>query len=83
MGDSVGTAVPDQVTPGATEVVTFTVPPGEGWAVFVNPSASMGPLILASDVPRDAAGALPLEIVVSPDGAPTVSVPNEPGWFGN
>jgi hypothetical protein len=25
---------------------------------------------------------LPLAISVSPDGEPSVSAPNEPGWFG-
>ena len=56
--------------------------PGEGWAIFVNPGPQLGPLILAIDVPPDASGRLPLSIEVGPEG-PSVSVPNEPGWFGN
>jgi hypothetical protein len=83
MGDAVGTAVPNTVAPGATELVVFTVPPGEGWAIFVNPGPGLGPLILARDVPRDASGVLPLTIIVGPGGPPGVSVPDRPGWFGN
>ena len=83
IGDTVGTAEPATVQPGATELVTFTVPPGQAWAIFVNPGPNLGPLILATDVPEDAQGALPLAITVGPDGSPTVQVPGEPGWFGN
>ena len=46
------------VAPGETVDVTFTVPPGEGWAIFVNPGPQLGPLILAIDVPPDASGRL-------------------------
>ena len=83
MGDTVGTVEPATVAPGATEMVTFTVPAGQGWAIFVNPGPNLGPLILAMDVPEDARGALPLTITVGPDGSPGVMVPGEPGWFGN
>ena len=83
MGQAVGTAVPNTVAPGATELVTFTVPPKQGWAIFVNPSPELGPLILARDVPLNARGALPLTITVDRNGTLMVSVPDEPGWFGN
>jgi hypothetical protein len=83
IGDIVGTAVPSTVAPGTTELVVFTVPPGQDWAIFVNPSPQLGPLILARDVPPNVAGALPLTIMVQGDGSPTVSVPDDPGWFGN
>jgi hypothetical protein len=89
MGELVGTAEPATVAPGATEMVAFTVPagqgrgPGEAWAVFVNPGPNLGPLILAMDVPAAASGELPLKIMVGPDGSPSVQVPSEPGWFGN
>ncbi len=85
MGESVGTAVPATVAPGSSERVTFTVPPGDGWAIFVNPGPDRGPLILSSDVPPDASGPLPLRISVGPEGHPSValSVPDPRGWFGN
>jgi hypothetical protein len=70
-GRIVGTADPPRVAPGA------------GWAIFVNPGPETGPLILASDVPGGASGALPLHIQVARDGSPSVSAPAEPGWFGN
>ena len=83
MGAAVGTAVPNTVLAGATRDVVFTVPPGQGWAIFVNPGPNLGPLILAQDVPLGASGDLPLTIGIGPDGSPSVSVPNQPGWFGN
>lgn len=83
MGELVGTAVPASVAAGASERVVLTVPAGSGWAIFVNPSPSTGPLIIAHDVPADAAGVLPLTILVQPGGMPAVSAPSAPGWFGN
>ena len=85
IGEQVGTAVPDTVPPGASQEVVFTVPPGEGWAIFVNPGPQLGPLILARDVPADFVGTLPLVIGVGPDGAPYTSTQADlgPGWFGN
>lgn len=83
MGELVGTAVPAAVAAGATQRVTFTVPAGSDWAIFVNPSANIGPLITAQDVPSGAAGQLPIAIMVQPGGAPVVSAPSAPGWFGN
>ena len=84
MGDAVGIAVPDTVAAGASERVTFTVPPGAGWAIFVSPDAGRGPLILAGDVPSDVTGPLPIRISVGPNGEPSVSysLPNPDGWFG-
>jgi hypothetical protein len=51
MGDTVGTATPSVVPPGATVLVTFGVPPGEAWAIFVNPRPDMGPLLTPGDLP--------------------------------
>jgi len=83
MGALVGTAVPASIPAGATGRVIFTVPAGSGWAIFVNPSPGMGPLILAQDVPMDASGVLPITIMVQPGGSAVVSVRPAPGWFGN
>jgi hypothetical protein len=83
IGDQVGTARPAMVAPHMAIEVTFTVPSGQGaWAIFVNPGPEDGPLILAGDVPAGASGRLPLTISVGPEGSPIVSVPDEPGWFG-
>jgi hypothetical protein len=84
MGDLVGTAEPNVVAPGATTDVVFTVPAGRSWAVFVNPGPMLGPLIGAGDVPADAAGELPLRIVIDENGSPGAQLmTDEPGWFGN
>ena len=85
VGDLVGTAEPPQVPPGTKQDVVFTVPPGQTWAIFVNASPEMGPLILARDVPADAHGRLPLNIIVGQNGDPSVGVDADagPGWFGN
>ena len=83
MGELVGTAAPASIAAGATERVVFTVPDGSGWAIFVNPSPGAGPLIIAQDVPMDAAGVLPITIMVQANGMSAVSVPSLPGWFGN
>jgi hypothetical protein len=83
MGELVGTAVPASVAAGATQRVVFTVPDGSGWAIFVNPSPTAGPLITAQDVPMDASGVLPMTIMVQSSGMPVVSAPSAPGWFGN
>lgn len=82
-GRVVGSVEPASVPPRTSMEVAIRVPPGEGWAVFVNPGPNLGPLILAQDVPPNAAGDLPLTIFVAEDGSPSVSVPGEPGWFGN
>lgn len=84
MGDLVGTAQPAVVPAGETVDVTFTVPPEpRGWAIFVNPTPQLGALISAADVPPGVSGKLPLTISVDQQGNPSVSVPDEPGWFGN
>ena len=82
MGRSVGTAVPGTVPPGVTQVVVFSVPPGTGWAIFVNPTPMRGPIITAGDVPPGFSGATPLAIYVAENGELSVSMPGEPGWFG-
>jgi hypothetical protein len=86
IGERVGTASPSTVDPGATTEVIFTVPSGgaeQNWAIFVNPGPELGPLILAGDVPRSAAGRLPLTIFIAADGTPNVAgFPDDPGWFG-
>jgi hypothetical protein len=81
----VGTVEPSTVGPGSTEDVDFTVPAGEDWAIFVNPGPDRGPLILASDIPPDASGELPIEIIVDQFGSPGVQTfgDPQPGWFGN
>ena len=85
VGDLVGTANPAQVPPGTKQDVVFKVPPGQTWAIFVNPSPQLGPLILARDVPADVHGRLPLMIIVGQNGDPSVGVDADagPGWFGN
>lgn len=85
VGKLVGTAVPDAVPAGVSQEVVFTVPPGDTWAIFVNPGPQLGPLILARDVPADVAGELRITIGIGPDGQPSVSTPGDlgPGWFGN
>lgn len=85
VGELVGTADPARVPPKTTMDVTFTVPPGQTWAIFVNPSPERGPLILASDVPPHATGRLPVSIGVGVDGEPFASLPEGagPGWFGD
>jgi hypothetical protein len=83
MGDAVGRAEPATVPPGANFDVRFTVPAGQGWAIFVNPGADRGALVVWSDVPPDRNGRLPLAIAIDAQGNPSVSAPGEPGWFGN
>ena len=82
IGEAVGRADPASVPPGATIDVTFAVPAGRGWAIFVNPGPNGGALITSSDVPPNRNGRLPLAISVDAQGNASVSVPAEPGWFG-
>src|SRR5688572_8989240 len=79
VGDLVGTANPAQIPPGTQQDVVFKVPPGQTWAIFVNPSPQLGPLILARDVPADAHGRLPLSIIVQANGDPSVGVDADAG----
>jgi hypothetical protein len=81
----VGTVEPSTVGPGITEDVTFTVPAGEDWAIFVNPGPDRGALIASYDIPPDASGELPIEIIIDQFGSPGVQTFGEPqpGWFGN
>jgi hypothetical protein len=85
MGDLVGTAQPRGVPPRTSQDVVFTVPPGGGWAIFVNPSPQHGPLILSHDVPPDVSGRLPITIEIGPNGDASAGVPANlgRGWFGN
>lgn len=66
-GRMVGTANPSVVAAGATVDVTFGLPAGFGWAIFVNPRPDMGPLLLPSDVSL----AIGIEIDVN----------GNPGWL--
>ena len=79
----VGAAIPNPIPPGVTQVVVFTVPPGQGWAIFVNPGPERGALVGARDVPAGLSGRLPVTIGIGPDGSPFAQAPSEPGWFGN
>jgi hypothetical protein len=83
VGQLVGVADPPQVPPKTKQDVVFSVPPGQTWAIFVNPGPERGPLILAMDVPPDAEGRLPVAIVISPNGEPGAMSGDNPGWFGN
>lgn len=84
MGDLLGRAEPSTVPPKTTHDVIFVVPPGDGWAIFVNPRPDRGALILSRDVPPNVSGKLPVTIHIGPDGEPGVVVPADvgPGWFG-
>lgn len=84
MGATVGTVVPNTVPAGATQEVVVTVPPGDGWAIFVNPGPMLGPLLLAGDVPPNFSGDLPIGIGIGPDGSPFASMEGDlgAGWFG-
>jgi len=84
IGEQVGSAEPARVPPNTTVDVTFIVPPGQTWAIFVNPSPRRGPLILAMDVPPDATGRLPVSINIDAAGNPSASLGAGAGegWFG-
>lgn len=83
MGDVVGIADPPTVAAHTRRDVVFTVPPGELWAIFVNPSPQRGPLLLAVDVPPGVTGRLPISVAIDPNGEPSMSVPSMPGWMGD
>jgi len=68
IGPTVGRATPSTVPPHGVMEVTFDVPAGGGWAIFVNPDPHGGPLILASDIPANAVGKLPITIHVDVNG---------------
>lgn len=61
-GRMVGTVTPSVVPAGATRDVTFALPPGEGWAIFVNPGPNTGALLIWAEVP------LAGEIRITADG---------------
>lgn len=84
MGRPVGIAVPDVVPPGDTTDVTFGVPSGRNWAIFVNPGPGQEPLVTATDVPLDAVGEMPFSLGIAEDGGLGVSRQlHVPGWFGD
>jgi hypothetical protein len=77
-----GTAEPGVVPPGVTMDVTLDVPPGQGWAIFVNPTEpQMGPLVRAHDVPPDASGRMPITVHIDIHGNVSAEGPVPPGWF--
>ena len=83
-GQPVGIAVPGVVAPGVTTDVTFGVPPGRDWAIFVNPGPGQEPLVTATDVPADAVGEMPFSLDIAEDGGLGVLRQlHVPGWFGN
>jgi hypothetical protein len=49
-GPPLGRVNPDVVPAGATLAVTFGLPPGEGWWIFVNPESAPGPLVAPADL---------------------------------
>ena len=80
-----GTAEPGVVPPGATMDVTLGIPPGQGWAIFVNPGdPGNGPLVTAHDVPPQAAnGRMPFKVHIDQLGQVSASGNFGPGWFGH
>jgi hypothetical protein len=50
-GRLVGIASPGVVPAGATVDVTFGLPPGEGWAIFINPGPNRGPIFGPAELP--------------------------------
>jgi hypothetical protein len=81
-GQPTGTVDPSVLPPGITENVVLVIPPGIGWAIYVNPSPDRGPSITWRDVPPDASGQMPFSIVVTERGDGAADA-NPPGWFGN
>ena len=81
----VGNVAPNPVAPFSAVDVTFDVPPGGGWAIFVNPRPDSGPVIIAADVPQGVSGKMPFTIEIEANGAAGTSFPGPaiPGWFGN
>jgi hypothetical protein len=75
MGELVGSALPASVPPGATVQVVFSVPAGAGWAIFVNPTATIGAMIGAQDVPSAASGVLRISIRIDSSGNASWSAP--------
>jgi hypothetical protein len=83
-GKIVGTAEPGVVPPGATVDVAFGLPPEQGWAIFINPSQSQGPIVTQYDVPIGASGRAPLSLQVDSAGqVGALMAGDTPGWMGN
>jgi hypothetical protein len=86
MGPVVGRVTPGTIPPLTAIDVTFDIPAGRTWAIWINPGRpDEGPLFTAPDVPPGVVGKLPITISISPDGMSGASLPNglPPGWFGN
>jgi len=84
IGEPTGTAEPGVVAPGVTVDVNLGIPPGQGWAIFVNPGdPGMGPLVTAHDVPPGAIGRMPFKVQIDLRGQVSAAVEAGPGWFGN
>jgi hypothetical protein len=75
IGEVVGWANPPVVAPRSTMEVTFSVPTGERWAIFVNPGPETGALLTAGDLPAGGSGRLPITIVIDSDGNPSTRRP--------
>jgi hypothetical protein len=81
-GEIVGRVNPNPVPPGPTDV-SFDLPPGGGWAVWVNPGPDRGPLFSSSDIPASASGKAPFTIQIEANGEASSSFSGPaPGWFG-
>jgi hypothetical protein len=68
LGRLVGSATPNVVAAGATVKVTFLLPKGADWAIFVNPGPNTGSLRGPDEM------SLPGQILIMENG--------QPGWLG-
>ena len=82
MGKVVGTAQPSTIPAMTGQDVTFTVPAGEDWAIFIDPDPSDDGLISARDVSPTATGAIPFTIWVDEGVEPLVVGPDGKRWSG-
>lgn len=74
-GRVVGNVNPGVVPAGVTADVTFGIPSGKGWAIWVNRGPNTGPLVTAHDVPENATGRMPFKIIIDADGNPGSQMP--------
>ena len=79
-GGPVGTVTPSTIPTGATVEVRFVVPAGSDWEIRVNGAT----LIMAEDIPPDAAGPMPFRIGVDARAGTYAAFdgPTPKGWFG-
>ena len=82
MGQEVGTADPSTIGSRMGREVVFTVPPGDRWAIFVDPDPDDDGLISARHVPPNASGAIPFTIWVDEGVEPLVVGPGGERWPG-